>query len=76
MQFIYLFFVVIYKSEINLYFVFFIKVVSNLYLFNLIYCDFEDGSLMCGFIQNRDDIYDWQIDNIYFDYILGFKMGE
>lgn len=52
------------------------EVASNLYSFNLTHCDFEDGSLMCGFTQNRDDTYDWQIDNTYPDHTLGSKMGE
>lgn len=52
------------------------KAASNLYSFNLTHCDFEDGSLMCGFTQNRDDTYDWQIDNTYPDHTLGSKMGE
>lgn len=52
------------------------EAASNLYSFNLTHCDFEDGSLMCGFTQNRDDTYDWQIDNTYPDHTLGSKMGE
>lgn len=76
MQLKHLSFVVTYKSEINLHSVFPIKAASNLYSFNLTHCDFEDGSLMCGFTQNRDDTYDWQIDNTYPDHTLGSKMGE
>ncbi|XP_011456845.3 uncharacterized protein [Magallana gigas] len=53
-----------------------LNAASNLYSFNLTHCDFEDGSLMCGFTQNRDDTYDWQIDNTYPDHTLGSKMGH
>lgn len=52
------------------------EAASNLYSFNLTHCDFEDGDLMCGFTQNRDDTYDWQIDSTYPDHTLGSKMGE
>nr|XP_022326195.1 uncharacterized protein LOC111126085 [Crassostrea virginica] len=49
---------------------------SNLYTFNLTYCDFEDGNQMCNFTQNRDDTYDWLIDQTYPDHTLGSKMGH
>lgn len=64
------------KSEINILFFSYMEAASNLYSFNLTHCDFEDGDLMCGFTQNRDDTYDWQIDSTYPDHTLGSKMGE
>ncbi|XP_062596120.1 uncharacterized protein LOC134257534 [Saccostrea cucullata] len=52
------------------------NVAQNLYTFNLTHCDFEDGSQMCNFTQNRDDNYDWMLDNTHPDHTLGSKMGH